>query len=100
MADVFSLGAIAYHIVSGRAPAGSAAELNQILTEHKGLPLAAALDGATPRLQELIREATSPDLMLRTENAADFLAGIEEVWEELTGPPHLSPRPQYSAQFA
>jgi serine/threonine protein kinase len=90
MADVFSLGAIAYHIVSGRTPAGSAAELNQILTEHKGLPLAAALDGATPCLQELIREATSPDLMLRTENAADFLAGIEEVWEELTGPPQES----------
>jgi serine/threonine protein kinase len=55
MADVFSLGSIAFHIFSGRPPAASATELNQILTEHKGLPLGATLDGATPRLQELIR---------------------------------------------
>ena len=87
MSDVFSLGAIAFHIVSGRPPAENPTELNQILADHKGLPLAAALDGATPRLQELVREATSPDLMLRTETASDFLAGIDEVWEELTGPP-------------
>lgn len=87
MADVFSLGAISYHIFSGRPPATSAAELNQVLTEQKGLPLAAALDGATPRLQEVIREATCPDLLLRTESAADFLAGLDAVEEELTGPP-------------
>lgn len=86
MADVFSLGAISFHIFSGSPPAANAAELNQILTDHKGLPLGAALDGATPRLQELVREATSPDLLLRTETASDFLVGIDEVWEELTGP--------------
>jgi serine/threonine protein kinase len=90
MADVFSLGAISFHIFSGKPPAANAAELNQLLTEHKGLPLGAALDGATPRLQEMIREATSPDLLLRTEAASDFLAGIDEVWEELTGPAQKS----------
>lgn len=87
MADVFSLGAISFHIFSGRPPAANAAELNQVLTEQKGLPLAAALDGATPRLQEFIREATCPALLLRTETAADFLAGLDAVEEELTGPP-------------
>ena len=91
MADVFSLGAISFDIFSGRPPAANAGELNQLLTEHRGLRSGAALDGATPRLQELIREATSPDLMLRTETASDFLAGIDEVWEELTGPPQESP---------
>ena len=35
MADVFSLGAIAFHIFGGRPPAASATELNQILNEHK-----------------------------------------------------------------
>src|SRR5207247_2607031 len=90
MADVFSLGAIAFHIFSGRPPATSATELNQILTEHKGLPLGAALDGATQRLQELVREATSPDLLLRTETASDFLVALDLVEEELTGPPQES----------
>lgn len=86
MADVFSLGSIAFHIFSGRPPAASATELNQILSEHKGLPLGAALDGAIPRLQELIREATAPDLLLRTETASDFLAGLDLVEDDLTGP--------------
>jgi serine/threonine protein kinase len=87
MADVFSLGSIAFHIFSGRPPAASATELTQTLSEHKGLPLGATLDGVTPRLQELIREATSPDLLLRTESASDFLAGLDEFEEELTRPP-------------
>jgi serine/threonine protein kinase len=87
MADVFSLGAVAFHIFSGRPPAASATELNQILTEHQGLPIGAALDGATPRLQELIRKATRPDLLLRTETASDFLVGLDLVEEELTAPP-------------
>ena len=87
MADVFSLGSIAFHIFSGRPPATSATELNQILTEHKGLPLGATLDGATALLQELIREATAPDLLLRTPTASDFLAGLDSVEEELTSPP-------------
>ncbi|NYF54063.1 BREX system serine/threonine kinase PglW [Tunturiibacter gelidoferens] len=91
MADVFSLGAIAFHVFSGRPPAASATELNQTLSEHKGLPLGAALDGVTPRLQELIREATAPDLLLRTESAADLLAGLDEFEEELTRPPQEAP---------
>jgi serine/threonine protein kinase len=90
MADVFSLGSIAFHIFSGRPPAASATELNQILTEHKGLPLGATLDGATPLLQEVIREATAPDLLLRTETASDFLARLDAVEEELTRPPQES----------
>jgi len=67
MADVFSLGLSLSTYSADAPPAASGTELNQILTEHKGLPLGAALDGAMPRLQELIREATAPDLLLRTE---------------------------------
>jgi serine/threonine protein kinase len=90
MADVFSLGAIAFHIFSGNPPARNATELNQILAEHKGLPLGATLDGATPRMQELIREATAPDLLLRTETVSDFLNALELAEDELTGPPKES----------
>jgi serine/threonine protein kinase len=87
MADVFSLGAVAFHIFSGRPPAASATELNQILTEHKGLSLGAALDGAASGLQNLVREATAPDLLLRTESARDFLDNLDDAEDELTAPP-------------
>ena len=90
MADVFSLGAIAFHIFSGNPPARNATELIQILAEHKGLPLGATLDAATPKMQDLIREATAPDLLLRTESVADFLAALEAAEDELTGPPRES----------
>lgn len=87
MADVFSLGAVAFHIFSARTPAMNGAELNQILTEHKGLSLSAALDGANSGLQELVREATAPDLLLRTESARDFLDNLDRAENELTAPP-------------
>lgn len=76
---MLSLGAVAFHIFSGRPPAASATELNQILTEHKGLSLGAALDGAASGLQKLVREATAPDLLLRTESARDFLDTISTL---------------------
>ncbi|MCU0650048.1 MAG: hypothetical protein MUF00_18805, partial [Gemmatimonadaceae bacterium] len=37
--DVFSLGALAWHILTGRAPAASPEELLQRLTEQQGLRL-------------------------------------------------------------
>ncbi len=87
MADVFSLGTIAYAIFSGRPPAVNITELNQLLAEHKGLSLAAVLDGVSPSLQALVREATDPDLSRRTATAVDFLAGLDLIEEELTAPP-------------
>jgi serine/threonine protein kinase len=87
MADIFSMGAVAFHVFSGRPPAATGTELNQILTEHKGLPLGAVLDGAAAGLQTLVYEATSPDLLLRTENVRDFLDNLDRAEEKLTAPP-------------
>ncbi|MGH9161469.1 MAG: protein kinase domain-containing protein, partial [Vicinamibacteraceae bacterium] len=44
--DVFSLGAIAYHLFSGQPPARSVVELAEKLREHRGLQLSDVLDGA------------------------------------------------------
>jgi serine/threonine protein kinase len=87
MEDVFSLGAIAFHIFSGRPPASSVTELNQLLKEHNGLSLGATLDAANACLQELVREATVADLMLRTETVRDFLNNLDRAENELTAPP-------------
>jgi len=85
--DVFSLGAIAYHIFSGQPPAESLTELNQALAANQGLLLSAALDGVTRELAQLIRESTCPEVMLRTESESDFLQGIDTFEEAFTQPP-------------
>jgi serine/threonine protein kinase len=85
-ADVFSLGAIAYHVFSGRPPGASPAEVARALGEHRGLKVSAALDGAGPKLEELIRAATDPDVDLRIASAAEFLKQLDDVEDELTDP--------------
>jgi serine/threonine protein kinase len=93
-ADIFSLGAIAFYLFSGRPPAADPLQLVQVLRAQHGLDLAAVLDGASPRLCEMIRSATHPEVSSRTQSAEDFLAWLDDVEEELTAPdspPPLDP---------
>ena len=90
--DVFSLGAIAYHVFSGRPPGESPAEVARMLEEHGACKVSAVLDGAGPRLEELIRRSTDPDVDLRIESAADFLKRLDDVEDELTDPGHARRR--------
>lgn len=71
--DVFSLGAIAYFLFTGRPPAASVSEFVERLRETKGLQMSAALDAAPKELQELIEYATHPEVINRLESVDDFL---------------------------
>lgn len=84
--DVFSLGALAYFVFSGRAPAASAGDLLTHLAQGGGLQLAGALDGAHPQLCELIALATAPEVPKRIPSIADFLGYLEVVEAELAAP--------------
>lgn len=84
--DIFSLGAIAYHVFSGLIPAANAVELSEKLRETKGLQISSVLNGASEWLQELIRCATHPVVPDRLGSAADFLALLDEVENDLTEP--------------
>ena len=84
--DVFSLGAIAYHLFSGVAPATSSLELNDKLRETKGLQISAVLNGASDPLQFLIQYSTHPEVMNRIDSVADFLASLEDLEDALTTP--------------
>lgn len=84
--DVFSLGAIAYHVFSGQAPAESVLELAEKLRLGQGLRLSDVMDGCGMRLQELIQFATSPDVMARYDVVQGFLDDLVKVEEELTSP--------------
>lgn len=84
--DIFSLGAIAYYVFSGVPPAASGLELAEILRNSKGLQISAVLNGASESLQNLIKDSTHPVVNCRTEEVADFLAGLDRVEEDLTAP--------------
>ncbi|MDH3599660.1 MAG: BREX system serine/threonine kinase PglW, partial [Candidatus Tectomicrobia bacterium] len=86
--DVFSLGAIAYHLFSGQPPAINGLELSNKLRETKGLQISSVLNGAGEYLQFLIQYSTHPDVANRIDSVADFLSCLGEVEDELTTPDH------------
>jgi serine/threonine protein kinase len=85
-ADVFSLGALAYHLFAGAAPARSFYELGEKLREGKGLQISSVLDGAVESLQYLIRFSTYPQVTGRLDSVVDFLDELEKFEDEITTP--------------
>lgn len=86
--DVFSLGAIAYHVLSGQPPAANGLELSETLRSTKGLQISSVLNGAGQSLQDLIQYSTHPEVPSRLDSATDFLEYLEEAEDELTAPEH------------
>jgi serine/threonine protein kinase len=84
--DVFSLGAIAFHLFASRPPASNTTELAKILLDQKGLSISAVVDGAGPKLEELIQWSTHPDVLTRIGSVEDFLTLLADVEDELTAP--------------
>jgi serine/threonine protein kinase len=84
--DVFSLGALAFHIFSGQRPATNVLELTDKLRAGPGLLLSDVMDGCSQKQIELVQFATAPDLLLRFETVADFLGTLEEFEDEITSP--------------
>lgn len=84
--DVFSLGAITYHVFSGRPPAGSVLELAEKLRLGQGLRLSDVQDGCGKQLQDLIQYSTNPDVMGRYGTVDEFLQDLDKVVDELTTP--------------
>jgi len=84
--DIFSLGAIAFHLFTSRPPASSLAEQTTILRERKGLSVSAVMNGVGSKLEEFIQWSTHPDSLTRIGNVEDFLSMLDEVEDELTAP--------------
>jgi serine/threonine protein kinase len=84
--DVFALGAIAFHVFSGKRPAASMLELHERLESHKGLDLAAVVDGARDIQRLCVLEATAPEVSKRTASIKEFLANLDAVEGELRDP--------------
>ena len=83
--DVFSLGAIAYRIFTGSAPAATPEELIAAVSDG-GLNLSAAVDGMPQTVADLVYDATFGDPARRLASVAEFRSRLEAVWEDLTAP--------------
>lgn len=84
--DIFALGAVAYHIFSGRPPATSIEELQQKCYKGHGLHISEVMDGASEELQELIQSSTCPNVEDRLDSVKAFLEVLGRVEAELTAP--------------
>ena len=85
-ADVFSIGAIAYFIITGNPPADSPLDLPTKLREGGGLLLSAAVNGIGKKLEDLVRAATSPMVRYRPADAREFMFYLADAEEEATPP--------------
>ncbi|MEV1330919.1 BREX system serine/threonine kinase PglW [Micromonospora costi] len=83
--DVFSLGALAYRIFAGTAPAATPEELVAAVRDS-GLHLDAAVDGMPHALVTLVYDATRGDPAQRLAGVSAIRDRLEKVWEELTAP--------------
>tara|TARA_Y100000296_G_scaffold87381_1_gene132852 strand:+ start:419 stop:4585 length:4167 start_codon:yes stop_codon:yes gene_type:complete len=84
--DVYSLGAIAYHLFTGEKPAESDIELLDKLRTGSGLRITDVVNGASETSQYLVQYATHPDITRRLESVDEFLRLITELEEELADP--------------
>ena len=82
LADVFSLGAIAYFLIAGRPPADNPLDLPARLRAGDGLRLSDAIDGVGEFLQELVRASTAPIVGKRIRSVAEFLDYLKEAEAE------------------
>ncbi|WP_432558178.1 BREX system serine/threonine kinase PglW [Granulicoccus sp. GXG6511] len=82
--DLFGLGATAYYLLTGKAPAPSASALRERLRTQQGLDLAVDLPQAPSDLRALILRATHPSPAQRTGDVGDFLTQLDRVEESLT----------------
>jgi serine/threonine protein kinase len=83
--DIFSLGAVAFHLFSGQPPAANQAALREKIRAGDGLRLSSVMDAVVNALEELVQFSTHPDSSMRW-TAVEFLSQLEKVEDEMTEP--------------
>jgi len=90
-ADMWSLGAVSYLILTGTPPAADLDGLYATLKEHEALTLAAGMDAPDQALEDVIRYATRVVATDRFVAVDEFLEYLDVALEELTSEPLPDP---------
>lgn len=95
--DIFGLGALAFYILSGQAPATERGELIDRLRRDRGLDLAAEMPQVRTKLRQLVLDATNPSPAERIADVSTFLDELgkarKEIFNEGTGTDPLEALP-------
>lgn len=89
--DQYSLGAVAYFVLSGKDPAATPAELDVRLREQSGLDLAVDIPELPSSLRTAVRTATQARPTARYPSIRDFLEALDET-EQVPEDVLLDPR--------
>ncbi len=89
--DVFGLGAVAYLILTGQAPAVQRSTLIDRVTTDGGLHPYAVVDGLADALDDLIFQATRADVADRLDSADRFLDKLDLVEQDSAAPESGTP---------
>jgi serine/threonine protein kinase len=84
--DVFSLGALAYLVLTGQPPGEDLPGLRRRLAAEGGLDLAGHLDGVPEGLRALVLDATRGEVAMRLPDVEAFLDRLAQVERELAEP--------------
>jgi serine/threonine protein kinase len=90
-ADIWSLGALAFLILSGKPPAADLDGLHAVLREQGHLSLAAAMDAPDRELDQVVRHATAVDATSRFVSVDELLDYLGFAVEEMTRPEEQDP---------
>lgn len=84
--DVFGIGALAFYLLTGAAPADSAAALRDRVRTQGGLDISPELPEASEELRTLVLKATHPSPTERTPDLAVFLEQLADAERSPTAP--------------
>lgn len=90
-ADIYSLGALAYLIFAGQAPAQTLDELDGILQRQQHLAVSQHLNGASAGLERFIARSAHAVPFQRAATARELIEWLDKTEEELARPEFSTP---------